>query len=201
MSSLVAKKPGLLFLLSAPAGTGKTTLMHKLMGEFPEVIANISYTTRLPRVGEEDGKDYYFISQEQFEEKIASGEFLEYVRLYDTYYGSSRRWVERQLALGKHVFLVIDTQGARKVRESVSVTSIFLRPPSLQVLRARLLHRQTESIEKIEERLAWAEKELRAAKEYEYQVVNEDLEMAYQVLRSILIATCHKSENREQKYE
>lgn len=193
MLSLVDKRPGLLFVLSAPAGTGKTTLMQKLMLEFPEVIANVSYTTRLPRAGEENGKDYYFISKEQFEEKIALGEFLEYVRLYDTYYGSSRRWVEEQLALGKHVFLVIDTQGARKVRVNTPVTSIFVRPPSMEVLRERLLKRRTESMEKIEERLAWAKEELLAAREYDYQVVNEDLEMAYQVLRSVLIATCHKS--------
>lgn len=192
MAFLVARKPGLLFVLSGPAGAGKTTLMQKLMKEFPEVVANISYTTRPARMGEENGKDYYFISQEAFEEKIASGDFLEYVKLYDTYYGSSRRWVEEQLAAGKHVFLVIDTQGARKVRANTVVTSIFIRPPSVQVLRARLWKRQTESMEKIEERLAWAEKELLAAQEYEYQVVNEDVEMAYQVLRSILIATCHK---------
>lgn len=192
MLSLVARKQGLLFVLSGPAGTGKTTLMQKLMQEFPEVVANISYTTRPARAGEENGRDYHFISKEAFEEKIASGEFLEYVKLYDTYYGSSRRWVEEKLAAGKHVFLVIDTQGARSVRANTAVTSIFIRPPSVQVLRERLGKRQTESMEKIEERLAWAEKELLAVQEYEYQVVNEDLERAYQVLRSILIATCHK---------
>ena len=105
-------KRGLAFIVSAPAGTGKTTLVQMLTDEFPCVVANISYTTRQPRGDEVHGRDYHFLTVAEFEEKIVAGDFLEHVELYNNYYGTSRRWIESQLDAGKHVVLVIDTQGA-----------------------------------------------------------------------------------------
>lgn len=189
---------GLVFIVSAPAGTGKTTLVDLLVQEFPSVIANISYTTRLPRQGEIQGKHYHFISESEFEAKKAASDFLEYVKLYGTSYGTSRQWIEAQREEGKHVILVIDTQGALQLKGKYEAISIFIRPPSLEILRKRLTGRQTEPLEVIEKRLAWAEKELEAADSYDYQIVNDDLAVAYQVLRSIVIAECHRTGRQEE---
>ncbi|MBA2728634.1 MAG: guanylate kinase [Parachlamydiaceae bacterium] len=183
---------GRAFIVSAPAGTGKTTLVQMLVQEFPSVIESISYTTRNPRLGEIDGVHYNFISAEEFQKRIASGDFLEYVSLYGCYYGTSKLWVEAQLALGKHVVLVIDTQGALQLKGSYPATYIFVGPPSIEELRRRLIKRGTETMEKIDERINIAEKELQAARFYDYFVINRDLNIAYQVLRSILIAEDHR---------
>lgn len=180
------------FVLSAPAGTGKTTLVKMLTTEFPSVVASVSFTTRHPREGETDGVDYNFITHEEFEEKISSGDFLEYVRLYGDYYGTSRTWVEEHLNHGKHVVLVIDTQGAILLRNKWKVTSIFVKPPSLDELKHRMLSRGKDSIETIERRLAWAQHEIEASRFYDYVIVNEDLNIAYQVLKSIFIAEEHR---------
>lgn len=193
VESLVPElKKGLCFIVSAPAGTGKTTLVEMLMKEFPAVVMNISFTTREPRAREIPGKDYFFVSKEEFEAKISADEFLEYVELYGNYYGSSRGWVEKKLDEGKHVVLVIDTQGARKLKGKCEAVSIFIRPPSLEVLRKRISDRKTESPEMIEKRLKWADEEMKAITEYDYQIVNDNLLTAYQVLKSIVIAESHR---------
>ncbi len=184
-------KKGLIFIVSAPAGTGKTTLVEKVLEEFPSVVQSVSFTTRSPRLGEVDGINYHFVTEEDFKQKISEGEFLEHVKLYGDYYGTSKKWVENQQNLGKHVILVIDTQGGLKVREMISATLIFLKPPSFEELKARLLKRKTESMEKIEQRLLWAKKEIEEGRYYDYQIVNDDLSLAYQVLKSILIAEEH----------
>lgn len=185
-------KRGKLFIVSAPAGTGKTTLVHLLMGEFPCVVASISFTTREARGKEIHGIDYYFLKEEEFVSRIAAGEFLEYVKLYGHYYGTSRVWVDQQLEQGKHVVLVIDTQGARLLRGKVDVVTIFLSPPSIEELEKRLKERKTESDDVIEQRLAWAKEEMLAQKEYDYLIINDDLMTAYQVLRSIFVAEEHR---------
>lgn len=185
-------KHGKLFILSAPAGTGKTTLVHMLTHEFPTVVASISFTTRAPRQGEVDGIDYFFISREEFNSKIEAGEFLEHVELYGECYGTSRPWVEKQLSRGNHVILVIDVQGARLLRGKVEAVAIFVSPPSLEELARRLKRRKTEEESVIEKRLAWAKKEMEAQNEYNYRIVNDDLAVSYQVLRSILIAEEHR---------
>lgn len=185
-------KKGLLFILSAPAGTGKTTLMQLLLRDFPCVVASISYTTRQPRLGEVDGIHYFFITKEEFVKRIDEDEFLEFVELYGDYYGTSRVWVEGQLCRGKHVVLVIDTQGAKLLKGKVDIVSIFVAPPSIEELERRLKYRQTESQEMIEKRLDWAKKEMEAQNLYDYLIVNEDLSCANQVLRSILIAEEHR---------
>lgn len=195
MEALIGQT-GLLFIVSAPAGTGKTTLVNKLVEEFPTVIASISYTTREPREGEINGKHYHFISQSEFEAKIASEDFLEYVTLYGCYYGTSRQWILDQQKQGKHVVLVIDTQGALQLKGRLPAVLIFISPPSLEVLRERLSNRQTETLEMIEKRLEWAKTEMQAIPAYDYLVVNDDLNTAYQILRSVVIAESHRVMNK-----
>jgi guanylate kinase len=187
-------KKGLIFILSAPAGTGKTTLVRMLVDEFSCVSQSISYTTRLPRSGEQEGVHYHFLNVVEFEKKIAENEFLEYVRLYNDYYGTSRHWVEQQQAQGKHVILVIDTQGALQLKKKTAATYIFVKPPSFMELERRLRMRKTESQELIEQRLVWAKHELAAERYYDYTIVNDDLNTAYQVLRSIVVAEEHRVE-------
>jgi guanylate kinase len=185
-------KRGLLFIVSAPAGTGKTTLVDMLTKEFPQVVASVSYTTRKPRSGEVNGIHYHFISKEEFLSRVEKGEFLEFVELYGEFYGTSQAWLEEQLVKGRHVVLVIDTQGAIFLRGKVAATSIFLSPPSYEELAKRLTGRQTDSTAAIEKRLLWAKEEMSRKNVYDYVVINDDLPTAYQVLRSILIAEEHR---------
>lgn len=187
-------KEGLVFVLSAPAGTGKTTLVRMLKTEFPCVLESVSCTTRAPRHGEADGADYHFLTKKEFEERIKAGDFLEYAKVFDDYYGTSKAFVMREKEQGKHVFLVIDTQGAMQLKKKgFEATFIFLSPPSLQELRARLVKRKTESRESLEHRLSWAEKEMTLAPQYDYHIINENLNIAYEILRSIVIAEEHKN--------
>lgn len=183
---------GLVFVLSAPAGTGKTTLIHMLKKEFNCVVSSISYTSRSPRINETQGVDYHFITKEEFHKKIQSGDFLEYVELYQDFYGTSKSWVEKQLSEGKHVFLVIDTQGAKKLKTLIPAIFIFLKPPSLEELKRRLEQRKTETPEAMEKRLNWALKEIEEQHHYDYIITNDRLDAAYDVLRSIVIAEEHR---------
>lgn len=191
MKLLGNKERGQVFIISAPAGTGKTTLVQMLTKEFPCVVVSVSYTTRLPRGEEVNGVHYNFVTKEEFERKIEEGEFLEYAKVYGDYYGTSRHWVENRLSQGKHVLLVIDTQGALSLKEKYPASFIFIAPPSIEELRNRLVRRGTEKPEKIEQRLEWSRNEMQAAKYYDYYIVNDDLHIAYQVLKSILIAVEH----------
>lgn len=194
MASLLGEiTHGSIFVVSAPAGTGKTTLVKKLTREFPQVTASLSYTTRLPRNGEVDGIDYQFVTNDQFQSQVTKGDFLEYVELYGTYYGTSKSWVKNKQEQGKHVILVIDTQGAIQLFSNLQVVSIFILPPSIEVLKQRLIGRGTEDEEMVKKRLEWAENEIGLANRYQYQIVNDNLEIAYDVLRSIIIAESHRT--------
>lgn len=186
-------KQGLIFVVSAPAGTGKTTLVRMLHEEFPCVVESVSYTTRHPRASEVPDRDYHFIAVREFEQKIEEGEFLEYAKVFGNYYGTSQKAVEAQLKKGKHVVLVIDTQGALQLMGKIAAVFIFLSPPSLEELRSRLTARKSETEESLRHRLSFAEKEMELAKKYDYHIVNENLKTAYEVLRSILIAEEHKN--------
>jgi guanylate kinase len=193
MKRLGNRSQGLLFVLSAPAGTGKTTLAKRLLEEFPEIVESVSCTTRLPRPGEVEGRDYHFLSHHQFEEKIKGGDFLEYARVFDHLYGTSKQFVVDQQKRGKHVLLVIDTQGAMQLQKlKVQASYIFVRPPSFEELRDRLAKRRTESAESMEGRLSRAQHEIGMATHYDYDIVNDNLEVAYDVLRSIIIAEEHR---------
>lgn len=185
---------GLVFVMSAPAGTGKTTLARMLLNDFSCVIQSIAYTTRKVRPEEVDGVHYNFITKDEFKQKIENDEFLEYAKVYEDYYGTSRQWVQEQINTGNHVLLVIDTQGALQVKQKIKATLIFIQPPSMDVLRERLMKRQTENDKTVKKRLDWANKEIEKKSNYDYLIVNDDLKVAYQVLRSILIAEEHKQE-------
>ncbi len=184
---------GFVFVLSAPAGTGKTTLVRMLSQEFPCIYESISCTTRPLRPGEIDGKDYYFLSKKEFTDRVAHGDFLEYAEVFGYHYGTSREHVLKQQEMGKHVFLIIDTQGAMQLKkENYPAIFIFISPPSLEELRERLVKRKTESKEAIEKRLSWAKAEIEKMAEYDYHIVNDNLNQAYIVLRSIVIAEEHR---------
>jgi guanylate kinase len=184
---------GLIFILSAPAGTGKTTLVRMLISEFDCIAESVSCTTRALRSGEIAGRDYYFLTHEEFQAKIQSGDFLEYAEVFGEYYGTSLAYVLAQQKAGKHVFLVIDTQGAMQLKKrEFPAVYVFLSPPSLNELKERLQKRQTESQEVIARRLSWAEQELEMVRYYDYHLVNDELTGAYAILRSIVIAEEHR---------
>lgn len=186
-------KRGLVFILSAPAGTGKTTLVRMLEEEFPRAVkASVSYTTRPIRPKEEKGRDYHYISVEEFQKKIKHEDFLEYAEVFGHYYGTSKEFVEKERMRGRHVVLVIDTQGKEQVMRSLNAVSIFISPPSLAVLKERLINRKTDSEAVIEKRLRVAEKEMKQIPFYDYHIVNDQLEVAYAALRSIFIAEEHR---------
>ena len=164
-----------------------------LLEEFHSVIESVSYTTRDPRPNEVMGRDYNFISVKEFEEKISEGEFLEYAQVFGNFYGTSRKVVEGQQEKGKHVILVIDTQGALHLMDKLDAVYIFISPPSLEELRSRLYRRKADTEQAIETRLSWAEKEMSLAGQYNYHIVNDHLKTAYDALRSILIAEEHRN--------
>jgi len=184
--------------MSAPAGTGKTTLLRMLLDEFPNVVESISCTTRPPRSGEEEGEHYHFLSDAEFDRQIKAGEFLEHAEVFGIRYGTSQKIVDDLLAKKKHVFMVVDTQGAIAVREKLEVVSIFLSAPSREEQRRRLVDRKTESVDMIEKRLAWAAHELEQIDHYNYHIVNDNLNTAYQSLRAVFIAETHKVANLEE---
>ena len=179
----------MLFIVSAPSGAGKTTLVERLVEQTPRIRMSRSYTSRPARTGETDGVDYNFVSRDRFEAMVAANEFLEWAPLYGHLYGTRAADTERMLAAGDDVVLVIDVQGARKVRTGgVKATSVFLMPPSRDVLEARLRGRRKDSGTEIQRRLQVARDEVAAFPEYDYVVVNDELSAAVDRLRSIVIA-------------
>lgn len=187
---------GLVFVLSAPAGTGKTTLVRKLIAEFNCIAESVSCTTRSIRPGEVPGMDYHFLTNAEFQQKREAGDFLECAEVFGHWYGTSKAFVRQQQETGKHVFLIIDTQGALTLRrDSFPGVYVFLSPPSLQILEERLRGRQTESHEVVQHRLSWAAEEIKKLSDYDYHIVNDRLENAYEVLRSIVIAEEHRVKN------
>jgi len=184
-----SKLRGLLFIVSAPSGAGKTTLVERLVEQTPHLKMSRSYTSRPERQGESDGVDYNFVTRERFEAMIAAGEFLEWAEVFGNLYGTGAADTERLLAEGTDVVLVIDVQGARKVRSrGIETTAIFVMPPSMDVLEQRLRGRSKDSEEAIQRRLQVAKEEVAAFVDYEFVVVNDELTAAVDRLRSIVIA-------------
>lgn len=184
---------GLAVIISAPAGTGKTTLVKMLLDEFPSALTqSVSCTTRPPRLGEVEGKHYIFLSETAFQQKIDQGDFLEHAQVFGYRYGTLKKAVERQCLRGKHVILVIDTQGALALKEKLEALFVFIEPPSMEVLAHRLTSRRTESKALIDKRLEWARYEIDQAIHYDYRIVNDELKIAYHVLKSIIIAEEHR---------
>jgi guanylate kinase len=165
-----------LFIISAPSGAGKTTLCQALLKKFPDFVYSISYTTRSPRENEENGKDYFFIKKEAFEEKLKQDYWAEWANVHGYFYGTSRDFLDYYLFRGRNILLDIDVQGTRQILEYYpnSVT-IFVMPPSLEVLRVRLESRATDSIGVIERRLKDAEKEIEQRHIYRHVIVNDKL--------------------------
>jgi len=189
MSSSGSGRRGLLFIVSAPSGAGKTTLVERLVEQTPHIRMSRSYTSRPARPGETDGVDYNFVSRERFEALVAAGEFLEWAPLYGHLYGTRAADTERMLTAGDDVVLVIDVQGARKVRASgMTITSVFLMPPSQDVLEQRLRGRRKDSEADIQRRLQVARDEVTAFSEYDFVVVNDEVSAAVDRLRAIVIA-------------
>lgn len=180
---------GTLYMVSAPSGAGKTSLIRALVGTDPEFTVSVSYTTRPPRHGEEDGNDYHFIDVETFRAMINAGEFLEHAQVFDHYYGTSRKAVAAQLGQGRDVILEIDWQGARQVRAVVpGAIGIFILPPSRSALRQRLQGRKQDDEAIIERRMRDAVSELSHYPEYDFIVINNDFGQALEELRAILRA-------------
>ena len=183
------RKRGLLFIVSAPSGTGKTTLAERLVQMVPNLCLSRSYTSRGARPGEQDGVDYNFISRERFEEMARRGEFLEWADVFGNYYGTCADDTERCLAGGQDLVLVIDVQGARQVRGSgIESIGVFVLPPSAATLEQRLRGRSKDSEEEIRKRLDAACREVTEFATYEYVVVNDELDGAVERLRAIVQA-------------
>lgn len=178
-----------LFVISAPSGAGKTSLVRALVELLPEIKISISHTTRPMRPGEQEGVDYFFIDEQQFQQMIATGAFLEYATIYDYHYGTSKAWALEQLKLGNDVLLEIDWQGARQIKKLFPPTLlIFIVPPSPGVLRQRLQKRQQDKPEVIQRRLAFAREEMSHFIEFDYLVVNDDFNQAVEDLVHVVSA-------------
>jgi len=183
----VQQKDAKLFVIAAPSGAGKTTLVKALVKRNPELQFSISYTTRRKRRTEVDGVDYLFVDVDRFEKLNAEGELLEFAEVFDNFYATSRSQVENHLADGQHVVLEIDWQGAQQVRESMpECITIFVLPPSLEELERRLRDRRTDSPEVIERRLRDALSDMSHWDEFDYVIINDKLEQAVDDLEKVL---------------
>lgn len=171
---------GLLIIISAPSGCGKTTIVDRLLKRHPDWVRSVSATTRQPRAGEKDGEDYFFVTPKSFKEMESKGELLESANVYEFCYGTPKKFVKEQLAKGRKVILAIDVQGTRKIKKVFAsegrLLTLFILPPSVKVLRERLEGRQTESPDEIQRRIETAQDEIKEAGSYDLAYVNQNLE-------------------------
>ncbi len=185
----LADRRGILFIISAPSGTGKTTLCKQLTSTVPGLWHSISYTTRKPRAGEEHGREYFFVGETEFQQMVDRNEFVEWARVYGHLYGTPRKTLIDQMEQGIDVLLEIDVQGAIQVKKKFEdAVSIFILPPSMQVLRSRLQNRASDTPEEILRRLQKVKEEVWSYREYAYVVRNEDLSQSLHELESVFLA-------------
>jgi guanylate kinase len=188
---------GHLFVITAPSGTGKSTIIEMVRGNLGEVYYSISHTTRAPREGEANGVHYHFVSRQAFEKMIQAGEFIEWAVVYDQLYGTSASAVESALSSGKDILLDLDIQGALEVKRQFSEsTLIFIFPPSLEVLKERLQNRSMRDDTNIELRMKRAEEEISKCKDYDFLIVNNDLEQSVKEVEAIIISQRARTKRR-----
>lgn len=197
-----AGEQGTLFIISAPSGAGKTSLVAQMLKQDEKLRVSVSHATRAMRSGEQDGVNYHFVSRSEFELMIGRGDFLEHADVFGNYYGTSQVWVRQALADGRDVVLEIDWQGAQQVRRlQPDCVSVFIVPPSASALRERLTGRGTDSREVVERRLMEAEKECSHAAEFDYLVVNDDFADALVDLLAIVRAQRLRVSSQQQRHE
>jgi len=193
---------GSLVVISAPSGSGKTSLAALLLKEVDRMKFSVSYTTRPRRRGEEHGVEYFFVTVEEFEKMVAEGAFLEHAHVYGNYYGTSSSFVEAELARGQDVLLDIDIQGALKVKELVPESlMVFVMPPSFQVLKERLVGRGLDDETVIEKRLQVAKDEIKYYVNYDFVIINREIEQCLQELKAIVLAARCQTESRREDAE
>ena len=192
---MIKEKKGAILILSGPSGCGKSTLLKEVYKDIDDYYFSISTTTRAPRVGETNGVDYFFVTKEEFESDIKNGDFLEYAKVHDNYYGTSLKPINNALSEGKLVIFDIDVQGHEIVRNKLDsiVTSVFITTPSLNVLETRLNSRNTDSVDIIEKRIKNAKGEVEYFQDYDYLIINDDLQTAAKQLVCIANITRIKS--------
>lgn len=180
---------GMLIVVSSPSGGGKGTLIDRVLQTVPGVSYSVSYTTRAPRTGEQDGREYFFVSMAAFKEMIERGEFLEWANVYGCLYGTNRSQVERERASGRDIILEIDVQGAESIRGLVAdAVSVFILPPSFEMLRTRLTARGTDSPEDLKRRLSGAPAEVEEYRNFQYVILNDDINRASAQVASVIYA-------------
>lgn len=193
---------GILFIISSPSGGGKGTLIREVLHNVPHIGYSVSFTTRAMRTGEAHGRNYFFVSQKEFEDLIGQKEFLEYASVHGNFYGTSVNQVAQETAQGRDVILEIDVQGARSVRRILpEAVSIFVLPPSYRILRERLILRQTENENDLVLRLENAHEEVRDYKNFDYVVINDEVTKATLDLQSIILAERLRRERQEAAVE
>ncbi|MGP3790221.1 guanylate kinase [Pseudomonas sp. B392_1p] len=193
---------GTLYIVSAPSGAGKTSLVKALIDSMPQVRVSVSHTTRNIRPGEVDGVNYHFVVREQFQAMLEGGEFLEHAEVFGNLYGTSQRWLEQALAEGYDLILEIDWQGAQQVRRLMpQARSIFILPPTQQALRQRLTNRGQDSDEVIDDRMREAVSEMSHYVEYDYLVINDDFAHALDDLKAIFRANQLRQDAQQQRHQ
>ncbi len=191
---------GNLIVISAPSGSGKTSLANRALEEIPQLKFSVSHTTRKPRPGERDQVEYFFVSEKEFEEMVEQDTFLEHARVYGNYYGTSRAFVDEQLSVGYDVLLDLDVHGAAQVKESYpEAILVFVFPPSLEVLMTRLKNRGLDDPSVIDERLRIAKKEIQYYTNYQYVIINREIEESLVELKSIIQVSGCRLENRKER--
>ncbi|MCX7109458.1 MAG: guanylate kinase [Proteobacteria bacterium] len=193
---------GILFVVSAPSGAGKTSLVRELRAQVEGFSVSVSHTTRPKRPGEIDGTDYFFTNHEAFESMVTAGAFLEYAKVFDNYYGTARTTVETVLSSGKDMLLEIDWQGARQIKAKMpDCRSVFILPPSREALSDRLRGRGQDDAEIIERRMRDAIKEMSHYTEYDYLIINDDFNKAVEEMRAIVLACRLKMPTQSVRYQ